>query len=104
MRSCIVAAAMDELKMSTLGPKSGFELPAAITGAMEYARSPRISLNLTGTPQSPIQHGSQCIDVAIPLFSLGRNSRFATASQLAHETPTSRCFGSSALSIDSSPL
>src|ERR1017187_2921652 len=74
IRSCIVAAAMDELKISTLGPKWGSELPAAIIGPTEYASRPRISLNLTGTPRSPIQHGSPCIDVAIPSFSLGRNS------------------------------
>ena len=61
---------MDELKMSTLGPKSGFEPPAAITGPMEYASSPRISLNLIATSRSPVQHGSQCIDVATLLFSL----------------------------------
>src|ERR1022692_3496229 len=86
MRSCIVRAAMDELKMSTLGPKSGFELPAAITGPMEYASSPRISLNLIATSRSPIQDGPQCIDVATLLFSLARNSRASTASQLAHRT------------------
>src|ERR1039458_8537193 len=86
MRSCIVRAGIDELKMSTLGPKSGFELPAAMTGPLDYASSPSISLNLIATSRSPIQDGSQCIDVATLLFSLARTSRVSTASQLAHRT------------------
>src|ERR1022692_423731 len=67
---------MDGLKTSTLGPKSGGGLPAAITGATVYASSPRSSPNL------------ECIDVATRLFSISRNSRFSTASQLARRTLT----------------
>src|SRR5690349_15828840 len=53
--------------MSTLGPKSGVEPPAAIAGPAAYASSPRISANLAG---APLQLGSQCIDVATSLVSL----------------------------------